>query len=182
MRNSPSWIALYMGIVMAGGVATPAQRLVAAGGTRRGDRRCRLQPGVRRSAARRAAGGDRRAGVHGGRDRRSASRWPRRLAPVVCRGGRRVALPALTGDDDATILFTIGLDRPVEGRAERSSRGGAGVFNYLAQALVMLGIATEDGKPPDGPARHAAQRAAVPCHRPRCRCCCRASRWGASWC
>ena len=69
-RNSPAWIVLYMGIVMAGGRRDAAQRLVAVGGTGRVDRRCRVWSRLRGCAAREAARGDRRARGAGVRVRR----------------------------------------------------------------------------------------------------------------
>ena len=152
MRNSPAWIALYMGITIAGGVATllngwwqtaeladaivdvdctlvfadapRAQRLAEAPGLA-----CRVVPVDDRLPLAAA------------------------LAGVTERGAADAALPELGPDDNATILFTSGSTGQSKGALSDHRAVMQAVFNYLSLALVMLGITTEDGTPP--PTQHA---------------------------
>ena len=150
MRNSPSWITLYMGIVMAGGIATllngwwsPEELAEAIA-----DVDCRLvfADGPRADRLAQVTGID--CAVVAIDDRPALATA---LAPVVSRGGSdETALPALAGTDDATILFTSGSTGQSKGALSDHRAVLQGVFNYLAQALVMLGIATENGTPPEG--------------------------------
>ncbi|MGN6269609.1 MAG: class I adenylate-forming enzyme family protein [Sphingomonas sp.] len=149
MRNSPAWIALYMGIVMAGGIATllngwwSPEELAAA----IADVECGLvfADGPRAERLAQAAGVA--CAVVAIDDRPALATA---LAGVTARGSADAALPALGGEDDATILFTSGSTGQSKGALSDHRGVMQGVFNYLAQALVMLGIATENGNPPEG--------------------------------
>jgi long-chain acyl-CoA synthetase len=145
MRNSPSWIALYMGITMAGGIACllngwwqPGELAEAIA-----EVDCTLifadPPRARRLAA-----------IPGFAVRviEIDDAAPLPAAMSVFQGGAEAALPSLTGDDSATILFTSGSTGQSKGALSDHRAVLQAVFNYLAQALVMLGIATEDGNPP----------------------------------
>ncbi|TPG40644.1 AMP-dependent synthetase [Sphingomonas koreensis] len=150
MRNSPSWIALYMGILMAGGIATLLNGWWSAEelGEAIGDVDCRLifaDP----PRADRLAQIETLACTLVAIDDRPA--LAQALSPVTARGGSTATmLPQLTGDDDATILFTSGSTGQSKGALSDHRAVLQGVFNYLAQAMVMLGIATEAGNPPVG--------------------------------
>jgi acyl-CoA synthetase (AMP-forming)/AMP-acid ligase II len=150
MRNSPSWIALYMGIVMAGGVATllngwwQSQELVDA----IADVDCRLVFADAPRAQRLDDATGIAARIIPIDDR---LRLREALIGVADVGlGTDTALPVLTGDDDATILFTSGSTGQSKGALSDHRAVCQAVFNYLIQALVMLGISTEDGHPPAG--------------------------------
>ena len=150
MRNSPSWIVLYMGALMAGGVATllngwwsPEELAEAIA-----DVDCRLVFADPPRA-------DRLAQVAGLACRVVAidDRPPldEALAPVTTHGGSAdTPLPEMTGDDHATILFTSGSTGRSKGALSDHRAVVQGVFSFLTQALVMLGIATESGHPPEG--------------------------------
>jgi acyl-CoA synthetase (AMP-forming)/AMP-acid ligase II len=149
MRNSPSWIALYMGVLMAGGIATllngwwSPEELAAAVA----DVDCRLvfadRPRAERLAQAAVA-----CEIVAIDDRPALAEA---LAPVMVRAGSsETALPALAGEDDATILFTSGSTGQSKGALSDHRGVLQATFNYLAQALVMLGIATENGTPPEG--------------------------------
>src|SRR3569623_1066320 len=144
MRNSPSWIALYMGVVMAGGIATllngwwQTEELAAA----LGEVECSLvfaDP----PRAKSLAVGDLGARVVTIEDTQPLATA---LAAVVGSGADDVALPALSGDDDATILFTSGSTGQTKGAISDHRAVVQAVYNYLAQALVALGIANADGE------------------------------------
>ncbi|OYY91185.1 MAG: AMP-dependent synthetase [Sphingomonas sp. 28-66-16] len=150
MRNSPAWIALYMAITMAGGVATLLngwwQTTELADAI--GDVDCRL---VFADAPRAQRLGEATAldcFVDAVDDRLPLAEA---LAGVVARGGSAdTVLPMLTGDDNATILFTSGSTGQSKGALSDHRAVMQAVFNYLANAVMILGISTEDGKPPVG--------------------------------
>ena len=146
MRNSPSWIALYMGITMAGGIACllngwwQSSELADA----IGDVACSLvfadPPRAKRLAE-----------IDGLEVRviEIVDTLPlaQAIAPAT-QGAAGAALPELDGDANATILFTSGSTGQSKGALSDHRAVVQAVFNYLAQALVMLGISTEDGSPP----------------------------------
>ncbi|MCH2237614.1 MAG: AMP-dependent synthetase [Sphingomonadales bacterium RIFCSPHIGHO2_01_FULL_65_20] len=150
-RNSANWIIAYMGILMAGGVATLLNGWwqgpeLCAGIT---DVDCTLVLADDRCAKRIAecgATGNARVVVisHDGPPEKG-------LASVLEAGGDAATeLPELTGDDLATILFTSGSTGQSKG-AYSDHRGVVqGVFSYVAQTLMALNIVTRQGKPPEG--------------------------------
>ncbi len=150
MRNSPSWIVLYMGIVMAGGVATllngwwQASELAAA----MADVECSLvfadPPRVKRLAE------------IDGLDVAVVTiddTQPFAAALAALDAGQDVALPDIAPTDNATILFTSGSTGQSKGAICDHRAVTQAVFNYLAQALMILDISTADGIAP--PAQHA---------------------------
>ncbi|MES3153554.1 class I adenylate-forming enzyme family protein [Sphingomonas faeni] len=149
MRNSPSWIILYMGIVMAGGVATllngwwQSEELEAA----IGEVDCTLvfadPPRVKRLAQ--IAGLT--APVVEIDDSRALDAA---LAPVFAKDDRTAGLPPLGPEDHATILFTSGSTGQSKGALSEHRSVVQGIFNYLGQAMMMVGIATAQGNPPVG--------------------------------
>ncbi len=149
MRNSPSWIVLYMGIVMAGGVATllngwwQAEELEAA----IRDVDCALvfadPPRVKRLAQ--IAG--LAAPVIEIDDTRPINEA---LAVVLAKDDHTADLPPLGPEDHATILFTSGSTGQSKGALSEHRAIVQGIFNYLAQAMMMVGIATAQGNPPVG--------------------------------
>ncbi|HSI18736.1 MAG TPA: class I adenylate-forming enzyme family protein [Sphingomonas sp.] len=148
MRNSPSWIVLYMGIVMAGGVATllngwwQSEELAAA----MADVTCSLVFADPPRAKRLSEVADLGAQLVTIEDTQPLGVA---LATVMERGSDEVALPELTGNDEATILFTSGSTGQSKGALSDHRAVVQAVYNYLAQALVALGIGTEDGEVPD---------------------------------
>lgn len=150
MRNSPSWIVLYMATVMAGGVATllngwwQSEELAAG----LADVECRLvfadPPRARRLAE--------IAGLAATVMTIDDSQ-PLAVALAALTSDAEVALPALVPTDDATILFTSGSTGRSRGAISDHRAVVQAVFNYLAQAMVMLHISTVDGVPP--PEQHA---------------------------
>ena len=144
MRNSPAWIALYMGIVMAGGVATllngwwQAEELAAA----IAEVDCALVFADAPRAQRLAGIATPVVTIDDARPLAEA------LAVVTATGQPDTPLPAVAATDHATILFTSGSTGQSKGALADHRGVVQGIFNYLAQALMMLGIATADGNPP----------------------------------
>jgi len=147
MRNSPAWIALYMAIMMAGGIATllngwwqTAELAEAIN-----DVECVLVFADAPRAQRLEEATGLRADVIAIDDKLPLDQA---LLPLFARGGTEATvLPMLRGDDDATILFTSGSTGQSKGALSDHRAVTQAVFNYLASALMMLGISTEDGKP-----------------------------------
>jgi len=144
MRNSPSWGALYMGIVMAGGVAVllngwwqPEEFSAALA-----EVECRQVFADPPRAARLADIGGLKTSVVTIDDTLPLAR------AVAAVGTEPGALPAVGADDLATILFTSGSTGLSKGAVSDHRAVVQGVFNFLTQALVMLGIATESGEAP----------------------------------
>ena len=153
MRNSPSWIVLYMGILMAGGVATLLngwwQTGELADAIAEVDCKLVFADAPRAQRLDEATGLD--AEIVPIDDRLALAQA---LAPVTGRGGTPdTALPMLMGEDNATILFTSGSTGQSKGALSDHRAITQAVFNYLASALTMLALATQDGTPP--PAQHA---------------------------
>jgi acyl-CoA synthetase (AMP-forming)/AMP-acid ligase II len=150
MRNSPSWIVLYMGIVMAGGVATllngwwQSEELAAA----MADVACSLVFADPPRAKRLAAIPALQIPVVTIDDAQ-----PIDVALAALAGGADIALPSIAPTDPATILFTSGSTGQSKGALSDHRAVTQAVFNYLAQALVMLDLNTADGVAP--PAQHA---------------------------
>lgn len=144
MRNSPSWIVLYMGIVMAGGVATllngwwQAEELDAA--IREVD--CVLVFADPPRAKRLADTPTTVIAIDDAQPLGSA------LAAITAGADTGGTLPAIGANDHATILFTSGSTGQSKGALADHRGIVQGIFNYLAQALMMLGIAAQDGNPP----------------------------------
>jgi acyl-CoA synthetase (AMP-forming)/AMP-acid ligase II len=147
MRNSPSWIALYMGVLMAGGVAVllngwwqseefaGALTEVECGMVFADPPRSKRLAGI-------AGLSTRVVTIDDGLPLAEA------LAPVA--SDKAAVLPELGPDDLATILFTSGSTGQSKGALSDHRAVLQGVLNYLAQALMMLSLATEDGAAPQG--------------------------------
>ncbi|MES2754661.1 MAG: class I adenylate-forming enzyme family protein [Pseudomonadota bacterium] len=148
MRNSPAWVAAYLGITIAGGVATLLNGWWQAGELAEavGEVDCRLViadgPRLKRLAEAGVA-----AHVVTLDDTLPLGEA---LAPLLAGTPADVVLPDLTGDDLATILFTSGSTGQSKGALSDHRAVVQAVYNYLGQLLVMLGISVADGKPPVG--------------------------------
>ena len=145
MRNSASWITLYMGVLMAGGVACllngwwQGEELA----TSIGDVGCSLVFADRPRAERLGGIGCRVVAIDDTLPLRQA------LAPLTA-GAGEAPLPEIAADDDATILFTSGSTGQCKGAVSDHRAVIQGTFNFLASALTMLTIASRDGNAPEG--------------------------------
>jgi acyl-CoA synthetase (AMP-forming)/AMP-acid ligase II len=147
MRNAPSWIVLYMGISMAGGVATLLNGWWTgpelAEGITDSDTKLVFADPPRAKRLVETQHGAQVVVVDVGLPISDA------MAPVLARGGgAETELPMLSGDDIATILFTSGSTGQSKGAISTHRAVVQATFNYLAQTLMSLQLATEMGQAP----------------------------------
>ena len=153
MRNAPAWVVLYMGTLMAGGVATLLNGWWQGNELADGiaDVDCSLVFVDPPRAARLAQHGRALTAKIVTID--LALPIDQALAAVM--RAEEVALPVLTGDDLATILFTSGSTGQSKGAYSTHRSVVQGTFNYIAMALMLLRIGTEDGTIKANPPPHA---------------------------
>jgi acyl-CoA synthetase (AMP-forming)/AMP-acid ligase II len=147
MRNSPSWIALYMGVLMAGGI------VVLLNGWWQSEEFATALSEVECAIVFADSPRDKRLADIEGLAARvvvidDLKPLPEALAATT--GDAETSLPELGPDDLATILFTSGSTGQSKGALSDHRAVLQGTLNYLTQALMMLGFATEDGNPPQG--------------------------------
>ena len=144
-RNSANWILLYMAVLMAGGCVTllngwwtGAELADGIGMTG-----CKLVLADEQRAAR-LKGLDCAARVvvfeHG--DPEAG------LGMVLADPGDQTALPDVTGDDLATILFTSGSTGASKGAWSNHRSVVHGAMSYAAQTLMLLSFLTNKGEAP----------------------------------
>ncbi len=155
MRNAPSWIVLYMGVIMAGGVAT------LLNGWWQGAELC---DGIADVGAKLVFADPPRAKRLEECDREPACEvvlvdlalpLSQALEPILAKGGAESVLPEISPDDLATILFTSGSTGQSKGAYSTHRAVVQGTFNYIAMALMMLQIGTEDGAIKEPRPQHA---------------------------
>jgi len=144
-RNSANWVVAYMAVLMAGGVA------VLLNGWWSGEELahgldlvgCRLVLADRQRAERLAAHG------HGAQVLPIVHDCLPEQGLAALGHDTDVALPVLTADDPATVLFTSGSTGTSKGALSDHRGVVQGTFNYIAQTVMALGVMTARGEAPD---------------------------------
>lgn len=145
MRNAPSWIILYIGILLAGGVATLLNGWWQGGELADGIEDVGMSllfadgPRAKRLIEANRAIMAETVVLDLGLKTEAA------LAAVIARADAATELPMLSGDDLATILFTSGSTGQSKGAYSTHRSVTQATFNYILQAMGMLEIAVEDG-------------------------------------
>jgi acyl-CoA synthetase (AMP-forming)/AMP-acid ligase II len=151
MRNCPAWIVSYMGVVKAGAVATllngwwqPYEMEHAL---------LLTEPLLIIADAPRA----KRLAERCGRFETIALDIDlpveQAVRPLIEIAIGTEVMPALAPEDDATILFTSGSTGEAKGALSTHRAVTTGVYTYSIGLIILLGLLTEDGKAPAGPAR-----------------------------
>jgi len=150
MRNANAWCVTYLGILLAGGCATLLngwwQGAELAAGI--GDAEAMLVIADVQRAARLSEPGV----THGAKliTLDIAQPLDAALAPITGAGGSAdTALPVLTGQDLATILFTSGSTGQSKGAFSRHEAVVQAIFNYVTQTASIVHLLTEDGQMSD---------------------------------
>ncbi len=146
-RNSANWIIAYMAVLMAGGCATLLNGWWT--GEELADGIALAECTIVLADAPRAArldGSNHQAKLivfdHGGDPLQG-------LAPLLAAGGGAdTALPSLSGDDLATILFTSGSTGQSKGAWSDHRAVVQATLNYAAQSLMVMTLLTERGEAP----------------------------------
>lgn len=144
MRNANAWCVAYIGILMAGGCATllngwwQGGELVAA----IDETEVSLVIADSPRAARLAEAGHKVPVI----ELDISLDIDRAISPLLAAGANPdTALPKLTGDDLATILFTSGSTGQSKGAYSRHRAVTQGTFNYVAQSVSMAYLMAQDG-------------------------------------
>ena len=149
MRNCPSWVASYMGIVKAGAVATLLNGWWEAHEMEHA--LTLTDPKLIIADAPRA--------------NRIAARCPGReiltvaieqpveaaLAEVIGGADESIPLPEVAAEDDATILFTSGSTGEAKGAVSTHRAVTTATYSYATGLIVLRAILEQDGKPPPTP-------------------------------
>ncbi|HYG28654.1 MAG TPA: class I adenylate-forming enzyme family protein [Allosphingosinicella sp.] len=151
MRNCPAWIVCYMAVLKAGAIATlingwwqPDELRHALELT---EPKLAIADAPR--AARIAASCASCAVVTLDVDRALHEA----LAPLLEAGGEQAALPPVSPEDDATILFTSGSTGLAKGAVSTHRAVTTGVYSYAISLITLLGILESEGRPPPNPPR-----------------------------
>ncbi|WP_263588296.1 class I adenylate-forming enzyme family protein [Sphingopyxis sp. GC21] len=147
MRNANVWCVSYLGILLAGGCATLLNGWWQGGELAAGieDAEAKLVIADPQRAARLAEPG----ATHSAKVVTLDITRPIAEAIAPVSGSADTALPALTGDDLATILFTSGSTGQSKGAYSRHRSVVQAIFNYVTQTASIVHLLTEDGQMSD---------------------------------
>jgi len=147
MRNCPAWIAAYMAVLKAGGIATLINGWWQAEEMRHA--LALTEPELiiadEARASRLAAGGCTIPTVSLPVDRPLAEA----LAPLLARSAE-ADLPEIAPEDDATILFTSGSTGLAKGAVSTHRAVTTAVYSYAIGLATLLGIKEREGEPAAG--------------------------------
>ena len=149
MRNCPSWVVIYMAIVKAGGIATLLNGWWEAH---------EMEQAIRLSEPRLIIADAQRA-------KRIAEKCAdletfsvaierpveEALAELLHDRDEDSALPEVTADDDATLLFTSGSTGDSKGALSTHRAVTTATYAYATGLIVLKGILEQDGRPPPTP-------------------------------
>jgi steroid-24-oyl-CoA synthetase len=150
MRNAPAWIAAYMAVLKAGGIAVLVNGWWQAEELRHGlsltepklvicdEPRAKRLDAAGLDVPRLVLPIEKRIGEA--------------LAPLLDRGGEAV-LPEVIPEDFATILFTSGSTGLAKGALSTHRAVTTGVYAYTMSLMALLGIMESEGRPPAHPPR-----------------------------
>jgi acyl-CoA synthetase (AMP-forming)/AMP-acid ligase II len=151
MRNCPAWIVSYMAILKAGGIATLLNGWWEP---------VEMEHAVKLTEPKLIIADPARAKRLGERcDSFETVCLPieqpieQAIAPLMERADDGVALPQISPEDDATILFTSGSTGEAKGALSTHRAVTTGVYAYSTGLIVLLGLLTQDGKAPTSPMR-----------------------------
>ncbi|WOE75187.1 class I adenylate-forming enzyme family protein [Alterisphingorhabdus coralli] len=149
-RNSANWIVAYMGIIMAGGVATLLNGWWAGEELAQGINavECKLVLADKQRAAR--LEGEQLPGSQIILFDHDVAPETGLAAVIGSAGASDTALPELTGDDLATILFTSGSTGQSKGAYSDHRGVMQGTASYIAQTMLALQLLVKAGTPPEG--------------------------------
>ena len=149
MRNCPSWILAYMGLVKAGAIATLLNGWWEA---HEMEHAIRLtEPRLIIADAPRAA---RIAERCSDTEVVSVSiNLPVEEAMAELLADHDETLPEVDPEDEATILFTSGSTGLCKGAVSTHRAVVTGTYAYSSGLIVLLGLLSEEGRAPAGPAR-----------------------------
>ena len=151
MRNCPSWVVSYMGVVKAGAVATLLNGWWEAHEMEHGINL--VDPRLVIADAPRA----KRIAVHcSSCDILTVpieQPVELALAELLRASPDDASLPDVSPDDDATILFTSGSTGEAKGALSTHRAVTTGTYAYSIGLIVLLGILTEEGRAPEVQAR-----------------------------
>ncbi|WP_432768106.1 MAG: acyl--CoA ligase [Sphingopyxis sp.] len=143
MRNANAWCVTYVGILLAGGCATLLNGWWQGG---------ELAAGIADSETKLVIADVQRAArleevEHGATVVTLDLLKPidEAIAPIADAGSAETALPVLTGDDLATILFTSGSTGQSKGAYSRHQAVVQAIFNYVTQTASIVHLLTQDG-------------------------------------
>jgi acyl-CoA synthetase (AMP-forming)/AMP-acid ligase II len=149
MRNCPSWVASYMGIVKAGAVAT-----LLNGWWEAHEMEHALTLTDPKLIIADAARANRIAARCPGREILTvAIEQPveAALAEVIGGADESIPLPEVAAEDDATILFTSGSTGEAKGAVSTHRAVTTATYSYATGLIVLRAILEQDGKPPPTP-------------------------------